>query len=126
DAGRATTLQEAKSYTDAASTSASLTYATKAERANGDASTLQSAKAYTDDYKSEANLLFASQSSLNGVSSTAALALSTAQSADGMLNEARVRLVAAASGGQPAVVELFSGQSGGSYVRIGAQQIGFG
>ncbi len=125
DAGRATTLQEAKSYTDAASTSASLTYATKAERANGDASTLQSAKSYTDDYKSEASLLFASQSSLNGVSATAALALSTAQSADGKLNEARVRLVAAAGGGSPALVELFSGDAG-AFVRLAAAQILFG
>lgn len=97
DAGRATTLQEAKSYTDAASTSASLTYATKAERANGDASTLQSAKSYTDDYKSEASLLFASQSSLNGVSATAALALNTAVAADGKV-KAKVGLVTEVGG----------------------------
>src|SRR5690606_34075600 len=71
--------------------------ATKAERANGDASTLQSAKSYTDDYKSEASLLFASQSSLNGVSATAALALNTAVAADGKV-KAKVGLVTEVGG----------------------------
>ncbi|WP_313573531.1 hypothetical protein [Brevundimonas sp.] len=125
DAGRATTLQQAKSYSDAKATEASLLYATKAERENGDAATYASMKSYVDAYKAEANLTFATTSQLNGVSATAALALSTAQSADGKLNEARVRLVAAAGGGNPALVELFSGGAG-SFVRLAAAQILFG
>nr|WP_313429390.1 hypothetical protein [Brevundimonas diminuta] len=125
DAGRATTLQQAKSYSDAKATEASLLYATKAERENGDAATYASMKSYVDAYKAEANLTFATTSQLNGVSATAALALSTAQSADGKLNEARVRLVAAAGGGNPALVELFAGGAG-SFVRLAAAQILFG
>lgn len=125
DAGQATTLQQAKSYADDKASEASLLYSTKTERANGDATTLQSAKSYTDDLRSFSNLTFAAQSSLNGVSATAALALSTAQSADDKLNEARVRLVAAAGGGNPALVELFSGEAG-AFVRLAAAQILFG
>ena len=125
DAGRATTLQQAKSYSDAKSQEASLLYATKAERENGDAATYASMKSYVDAYKVEANLTFATTSQFNGVSATAALALSTAQSADGKLNEARVRLVAAAGGGNPALVELFAGGAG-SFVRLAAAQILFG
>lgn len=125
DAGFASTLQQSKSYTDAYKTEASLLFATKAERVNGDAQTLQSARSYTDAYKSEANLTFATQSSLNGVSATAALALSTAQSADGKLNEARVRIVASSSGGQPALAEFYSADGEGSHILLGADQIGF-
>jgi len=125
DGGRAITLQEAKSYSDAKAQEASLLYATKAERENGDAATYASMKSYVDAYKVEANLTFAAQSSLNGVSATAALALSTAQSADGKLNEARVRIVASSSGGQPALAEFYSANGEGSRILLGADQIGF-
>lgn len=125
DSGLSTTLQQARSYSDSKAQEASLLYATKTERENGDATTLQQARSYTDAYKSEAAVLFAAQSSLNGVSATASLALTTAQDATTKLNEARVRVLAAASGGNPAVLELYSGQDG-SHVIIGAQQIGFG
>lgn len=126
DSALSTTLQQARSYSDDKAAEASLLYSTKTERANGDASTLQSAKSYTDDYKSTAALTFATQSSLNGVSATAALALSTSQDAASKLNEARIRIVADAQGGQPAVVEIVSSTGAGSYIRLGAQQIGFG
>lgn len=126
DSALSTTLQQARSYSDDKAAEASLLYSTKTERANGDASTLQSAKSYTDDYKSAAALTFATQSSLNGVSATAALALSTSQDAASKLNEARIRIVADAQGGQPAVVEIASSTGAGSYIRLGAQQIGFG
>lgn len=126
DSALSTTLQQARSYSDDKAAEASLLYSTKTERANGDASTLQSAKSYTDDYKSTAALTFATQSSLNGVSATAALALSTSQDAASKLNEARIRIVADAQGGQPAVVEIVSTTGAGSYIRLGAQQIGFG
>lgn len=126
DSGLATTLQQARSYSDDKATEASLLYSTKTERENGDAATLQSARSYTDDFRSEATQTFATQSSLGGVSATAALALSTAQDAASDLNEARVRLITAASGGSPAVIELYSGTGGGSYVVMSAEQIGFG
>lgn len=126
DSALSTTLQQARSYSDDKAAEASLLYSTKTERANGDASTLQSAKSYTDDYKSTAALTFATQSSLNGVSATAALALSTSQDAASKLNEARIRIVADAQGGQAAVVEIVSSTGAGSYIRLGAQQIGFG
>ncbi|QPB10623.1 host specificity protein J [Bacteriophage sp. 438212] len=126
DAGRSTTLQEAKSYSDAKASEASLLYATKAERADGDAATYASMKSYVDAYKAEANLTFATTSQFNGVSATAAIALSTAQSAEAKLNEARLRMVTAASGGKPAVFEMYSGTEGGSYIVLGAEQIGFG
>ena len=126
DSALSTTLQQARSYSDDKAAEASLLYSTKTERANGDASTLQSAKSYTDDYKSTAALTFATQSSLNGVSATAALALSTSQDAASKLNEARIRIVADAQGGQPAVVEIVSSTGAGSFIRLGAQQIGFG
>lgn len=124
--GDAQTLISAKAYTDDYASSASLTFATKTERANGDALALSQAKAYTDDYKSEASLTFATQSALGGVSATAGIALSTAQNAETLLNEARVRLVSAAGGGNPAILELYSGSGGGSFVRISAEQIGWG
>lgn len=60
------------------------------------------------------------------LSATAALALDTATDVLTKMSEARVRLVAAASGGNPAVVELFSDSAGASFVRLGAKQIGFG
>lgn len=126
DSGLSTTLQQARSYSDDKATEASLLFSTKTERANGDASTLQSAKSYVDEYKAEAGLYFASQSSLNGVGATAALALTTSQDAASKLNEARIRIVADAQGGQPAVVEIVSSTGAGSYIRLGAQQIGFG
>lgn len=125
DAGLANTLDQAKSYTDDEFSAASLLFATKTERENGDATTLQSARSYTDAYKSEANLTFATQSSLNGVSATAAIALSTAQSAETKLNEARVRIVASSSGGQPALAEFYSADGEGSHILLGADQIGF-
>lgn len=53
------------------------------------------------------------------------MALSTAQSADGKLNEARVRIVAASSGGQPALAEFYSADGEGSHILLGADQIGF-
>lgn len=126
DSGLSTTLQQAKTYSDGKASEASLLFATKAERADGDAATYASMKSYVDDYAATAALTFAAQSSLNGVSATAALALTTAQTADGKLNEARVRLVAAAGGGAPAVLELVSATGGGSFVRLSAEQIGFG
>lgn len=126
DAGRATTLQEAKSYSDAKASEASLLYATKAERESGDAATYASMKSYVDAYKAEANLTFATTSQFNGVSATAAIALSTAQSAEAKLNEARLRMVTSASGGKPAVFEMYSGTEGGSYIILSAEQIGFG
>lgn len=126
DSAISTTLQQARSYSDDKAAEATLLYSTKTERANGDASTLQSAKSYTDDYKSTAALTFATQSSLNDVTATAALALSTSQDAASKLNEARIRIVADAQGGQPALVEIVSSTSAGSYIRLGAQQIGFG
>ncbi len=125
DAGRATTLQQAKSYSDAKATEASLLYATKAERENGDAATYASMKSYVDAYKAEANLTFATTSQFNGVSATAAIALSTAQSAETKLNEARVRIVASSSGGQPALAEFYSADGEGSHILLGADQIGF-
>lgn len=125
DSGLATTLQQAKAHADANKQEAILLFATKAERENGDASTFASMKSYVDAYKSEANLTFAAQSSLNGVSATAALALSTAQDAATKLNEARVRIIAAAGGGNPALVELYAGAAG-SFVRLAAAQILFG
>lgn len=126
DSAISTTLQQARSYSDDKAAEATLLYSTKTERANGDASTLHSAKSYTDDYKSTAALTFATQSSLNDVTATAALALSTSQDAASKLNEARIRIVADAQGGQPALVEIVSSTSAGSYIRLGAQQIGFG
>lgn len=126
DSGLSTTLQQARSYSDDKATEASLLFSTKTELANGDASTLQSAKSYVDEYKAEAGLYFASQSSLNGVSATAALALTTSQDAASKLNEARIRIVTEAQGGQPAVVEIVSSTGAGSYIRLGAQQIGLG
>jgi len=125
DGALATTLQQARSHTDALRSESELTYATKVERSNGDAQTLQQASSSLDDYKSQAEMIFAAQSSLNGVSATAALALSTAQDATTKLNEARVRVIAAAGGGQPALVELFSGAAG-AFVRLAAAQILFG
>lgn len=125
DGALATTLQQARSHTDALRSESELTYATKVERSNGDAQTLQQASSSLDDYKSQAAMIFAAQSSLNGVSATAALALSTAQDATTKLNEARVRVIAAAGGGQPALVELFSGAAG-AFVRLAAAQILFG
>lgn len=125
DAGRATTLQQAKSYSDAKASEASLLYATKAERENGDAATYASMKSYVDAYKAEANLTFATTSQFNGVSATAAIALSTAQSAETKLNEARIRIVASSSGGQPALAEFYSADGEGSHILLGADQIGF-
>lgn len=125
DTGRAITLQEAKSYSDAKSQEASLLYATKAERENGDAATYASMKSYVDAYKVEANLTFATTSQFNGVSATAAIALSTAQSAETKLNEARIRIVASSSGGQPALAEFYSADGEGSHILLGADQIGF-
>lgn len=82
--GLANTLQQAKAYSDDQASAASLLFATKAERANGDATTLQGANAYTDAYKTQAGLTFATISTMNGVSATAGLALSTAVSAEGV------------------------------------------
>lgn len=86
DSGRATTIQEAKSYSDDKMTEASLLFSTKAERENGDAEVLISMTSYVDAYKAEAEAEFAAKSSLNGISATAALALSTAVGADGKVN----------------------------------------
>jgi hypothetical protein len=125
DSGLATTLQEAKAHADANKQEASLLFSTKVERENGDAATYASMKSYIDAYKAEANLTFAAQSSLNGVSATAALALQTAQTADGKLNEARIRILAAAEGGQPAFAEFYSGSGAASSIMLRAEQIGF-
>lgn len=112
EAGDAQTLIAAKSYADDKEASANLTFATKTERSVGDALALLQAKAYTDDYASSANLTFATQSALGDVSATAGIALSTAQDAKAQLNEAAVRIVAEASGAQPAMIDLYSGTRG--------------
>lgn len=125
DSGLSTTLQQAKSYSDAQASEASLLYATKAERESGDAATYASMQSYVDAYKAEASVLFAAQSSLNGVSATAALALETAQNATTKLNEARAVLIAAADGSRPALVALVSGP-GGADAMLSADRIWFG
>lgn len=60
------------------------------------------------------------------LSATAAIALEAATDAATKLSQARLRLVADPGGGQPAVVELFSDNSGSNYIRLAAKQIGFG
>lgn len=79
----ANTLSAARSYTDGEISEATQTLATKAERANGDASTLSTARSYTDALRSDASQVYATQSTLNGVSANASLALSTAVAANG-------------------------------------------
>ena len=60
------------------------------------------------------------------LSATAAIALEAANDAATKLSQARLRLIADPGGGQPAVVELFSDNTGSNYIRLAAKQIGFG
>ena len=123
--GLASTLSTAQSYTNGQISTAMNTVYTKAQVDSAQATTLSSSKSYTDAYKAEASSLFATQSSLGGVSSTASLALSTAQDAATKLNEARVSLRAAASGSRPALLQLLSGTLGSS-IALSGDEIWFG
>lgn len=60
------------------------------------------------------------------LAATAAIQADAIADAATKLSQARLRLITAAEGGQPATVELFSDSEGSSYVRLGAKQIGFG
>lgn len=84
DTALSTTLQQARNYSDEKAAEATLLYATKTERADGDAQALLFAQSYTDAFRSEAALTFASITSLNGVSATAALAMSTVIGVDNL------------------------------------------
>lgn len=82
-AANASTLANAQSYSDGKIATALNDVYTKTQTDAGNASTLQSAKSYTDALQSYSNLTFSTKAELNGVSGQAALALSTAVSADG-------------------------------------------
>jgi len=96
-ANNAATLTQAQSYADTKVTSALNTVYTRAETDAGNASVLQSAKAYSDAFKSEAQQTFSTKAELGGVSGQAALALSTAVSAEAKV-KAKVGLVVRSDG----------------------------
>lgn len=60
------------------------------------------------------------------LAATAAIQADAIADAATKLSQARLRLVTAAAGGKPAVMELYSDNSGSNYIRLGAEQIGFG
>lgn len=121
----ATAKGQWESYANAAASGAVVGLDTIAAREAALAATDLSLRSFVTDYVTSATAGLAAIGDLNGVQAAAALALSVAQDAQAKLNEARVRLIANADGSAPALLELYSGASGGSNALLAATQIGF-
>lgn len=117
----ATAKGQWESYANAAASGAVVGLDTIAAREAALAAANLALRSYVTDYVTSATAGLAAIGDLNGVQAAAALALSVAQDAQAKLNEARLVLMAEASGSQPAFLGLQAGTNGGQAALVAPQ-----
>lgn len=117
----ATAKGQWESYANAAASGAVVGLDTIAAREAALSAANLALRSYVTDYVTSATAGLAAIGDLNGVQAAAALALSVAQDAQAKLNEARLVLMAEASGSQPAFLGLQAGTNGGQAALVAPQ-----